>query len=357
MHLPAYAFDKPFSDYYASSMEEEKDVNQLLAPNTILRERYKIIDLIGQGGMGAVYLAEDLRLPGRRTAIKEIALEKVAMGDETLMQQAREQFQREASILAQLDHPSLPKVSDYFEANGHDYLVMDYVPGDDLRVVLERARAEGRFLRERDVLRWVDEIADALIYLHSLPQPVLHRDIKPSNIKLTPSGRIKLVDFGLVKLLALDDTATVTVIQGRGTVAYTPIEQYGGDTGHTDVRSDIYALGATLYHLLTGHLPADAKQRFLKAEALTPPRELNPNISRQVERAILWAMELHPANRPPDVPTFVAALHGRIAPPTHDRREAAPLALSELLAEQAPLAALAGATFLLALWLTALAAG
>jgi serine/threonine-protein kinase len=139
---------------------------------------------------------------------------------------------------------------------------------------------------------------------------VLHRDIKPANIKLTPGGLIKLVDFGLVKLLAPDDNRTITVLQGRGTVAYTPLEQYGGDTGHTDVRSDIYSLGTTLYHLLTNKVPVDAKQRFLRPELLRTPQELNPYLSSRVERAILGAMEMHPDQRPKSVKVFREMLLG-----------------------------------------------
>jgi len=288
-------------------------VAKLLSPGTVLRERYRITGLIGQGGMGAVYVADDLRLEGRKTAIKEVRAELVGPVDEPLREQARAQFHREASILARLDHPNLPKVSDYFCQNGRDYLVMDFVPGPDLLQLVEEARVAGRFLDEAQVLQWASQIVEALRYLHNQRPPILHRDIKPSNIKLTPEGRIKLVDFGLVKVLISDDSRTLTVLQGRGTVAYTPIEQYGGDTGHTDVRSDIYALGATLYHLLTGHPPADAKQRFLDPKALVPPRQLNPAISPHVERAVLWAMEMHPENRPATVDELWDALQGRQA--------------------------------------------
>jgi serine/threonine protein kinase len=249
--------------------------------------------------MGAVYRAEDLRLEGRLCAIKEVQPDFRA--DDASLRQAQAQFHREASILARLDHPNLPKVSDYFTQDDREYLVMDFVAGRDLREILKEAEAEGRMLEERRVLSWADQLCDALGYLHSQQPPVLHRDIKPSNIKLTPGGLIKLVDFGLVKLMAPDDSRTITVIQGRGTLAYTPLEQYGGDTGHTDARSDIYSLGATLYHLLTRQAPLDAKRRFLQPSALPAPRELNPQISSRVERALLAAIAMHPDDRPAGV--------------------------------------------------------
>ena len=279
---------------------------------TVLRSRYKIVELVGQGGMGAVYRAEDLRLEGRQCAIKEVGLDIEA--SPSLQAQAREQFHREASVLARLDHPNLPKVSDYFSEGDRDYLVMDFVSGRDLKELVDEARRQGRFLEEKQVLAWAEQLCDALEYLHSQDPPVLHRDIKPANIKLTPGGIIKLVDFGLVKLLAPDDARTITILQGRGTVQYTPLEQYGGDTGHTDVRSDIYALGATLYHLLTNQPPADAKQRFLKPDSLIPPRSLNPNLSPRVERAILWAMEMHPDDRPASVAELGKELFARSLP-------------------------------------------
>ncbi|MFZ2488300.1 MAG: serine/threonine-protein kinase [Anaerolineae bacterium] len=276
-------------------------------PGTVLRDRYKIIELIGQGGMGAVYKAEDQRLPGRLCAVKEI------LPDHEDLLQMQEQFYREASVLARLDHPCLPKVSDYFTENSRELLVMDYVPGRDLKQVMDEARRQGRFLPENQILDWADQLCDALIYLHGQEPPVLHRDIKPSNIKLTPRDTIKLVDFGLVKELVTDESRTVTVVQGRGTVQYTPLEQYGGDTGHTDARSDIYALGATLYHLATSTAPPDAKQRFLKPGALTPPRQINPQLSANTERALLRAMGMHPDDRPRDVAELREALLGRRA--------------------------------------------
>ncbi len=280
---------------------------RLLEPGTVLRRRYKIIAPVGQGGMGAVYRAEDLRLEGRICAVKEIRPDPDASPEE--LAQAQEQFHREASILARLDHPNLPKVSDIFTERQREYLVMDFVEGPDLRQLMEQKRLQGEFLDERMVLQWVEQLCDALEYLHSQNPPVLHRDIKPANIKLTPGGLIKLVDFGLAKLLAADDSSTITVLQGRGTLAYTPLEQYGGDTGHTDVRSDIYSLGATIYHLLTNQPPADARQRFLNPDALIFPRAINPNISPATERAILAAIAMHPEPRPPSVAAFRELLH------------------------------------------------
>lgn len=277
-----------------------------LSAGEVLRQRYKIVSHIGQGGMGSVYQAEDLRLEGRQCALKEVQGDPTA--SPATQQQARDQFYREASVLARLDHPSLPKVSDYFSNEGRDYLVMDYVPGRNLKAIMDEARQNGRFLPEKEVLDWAAQLGDALSYLHSQDPPVVHRDIKPSNIKLTPTGRLKLVDFGLVKLLGSDDERTVTIVQGLGSVYYTPLEQYGGDTGHTDARTDLYALGAALYHLLTNEPPVEAKQRFLRADALKPMRALNPAISINVEQAVLWAMALHPDDRPPDVPTFLEAL-------------------------------------------------
>ena len=264
--------------------------------------------------MGAVYRAEDLRLEGRICAVKEVRPDPDATPEALI--QAQEQFHREASVLARLDHPNLPKVSDTFVERRREYLVMDFVGGWDLHQLVEEKRRQGEFLSEKRVLKWADQLCDALEYLHSQDPPVLHRDIKPANIKLTPSGLIKLVDFGLVKLMVGDDSSTVTVLQGRGTVAYTPLEQYGGDTGHTDARSDIYSLGATLYHLLSNQPPADAKQRFLNPNALVFPRAVNPTISPTTERAILAAIAMHPDPRPQAVSVFRELLHTSSLPPS-----------------------------------------
>lgn len=282
-----------------------------LKAGEVLRGRYKIRRIIGQGGMGSIYLADDLRLEGRLCALKEVEHDRSLPID--LMRESREQFLREATVLARLDHPNLPKVSDFFSIGSRDYLVMDFVPGKDLRTHMLEVRHDGSFLAEQDVLNWSSQLADALSFLHNQDPPILHRDIKPSNLKLTPSGLVKLVDFGLVKLLAPGEV-TITVLQGQGTALYTPLEQYGGDSGHTDARSDIYAFGATLYHLLTNTPPADARDRFLDPERLVPPRQINPDINPRTEKAILWAMSLHPDDRPQSVEFFRESLLGSYQP-------------------------------------------
>lgn len=279
-----------------------------------LRERYTVREQIGQGGTGNIYLAEDTRLQGRLCALKEVEHNQALPTD--VLAQAREQFFREASVLARLDHPNLPKVSDFFSVETRDYLVMDYVPGKDLRQLMQEARRKNTFLPEKDVLGWATQIADALNYLHHQEPPIIHRDIKPSNIKLTPSGLVKLVDFGLVKIMAPGEV-TITVIQGQGTALYTPLEQYGGDDAHTDARADIYSFGATLYHLLTNEPPAEARKRFLSSRSLTPPIDINPRLSPHVEKAVLWAMSLHPDDRPADVLTLRDALQGKLEAPIH----------------------------------------
>jgi len=279
-------------------------MSDILAPDTILWSRYRILDLVGQGGMGAIYQAEDLRLEGRLCAIKEVIIDPGV--SKTYQEQMQAAFHREASVLARLDHANLPKVSDFFFFNGRDYLVMDFVPGQDLREVIEQARHESTFLPEDQVLTWAEQLVDALEYLHQQDPPVLHRDIKPSNIKLMPNGTIKLVDFGLVKLMAPDDNRTVTVLQGRATIQYAPLEQIGGDAGFTDGRSDIYSLGATLFHLLTNEPPPDAKTRYVrnKRQAGLSLTEINPAVSAQTEQAVLHALGLHPEERPDNIHQF-----------------------------------------------------
>jgi len=319
---------------------------------TVLRDRYKLIDVVGRGGMGNVYLAEDLRLPGRLCAMKEVQPESNASPE--ARRQEHNQFLREASLLAQLDHPNLPKVSDFFAEGGRDYLVMDYVPGKNLKELIDESRIQGRQLDVERVNDWAQQIMDSVSYLHNQEPIVLHRDIKPSNIKLTPDGRIKLVDFGLAKVMATDNSSTITVIQGRGTAYYTPLEQYGAESEHTNVKSDIYALGATFYHLLSGSPPPEAKERFLNPAVMRPLKYVNRAVPDSASDAVDWALEMHPDNRPDSVETFRQAFVGQISRQDIDRQNEVPITLGEAMNQNGPIVLLALALFALAILLTLL---
>jgi len=246
----------------------------------IHHDRYRIDSLLGQGGMGAVYRAWDLTL-NLSVAIKE-NLESTP--------EAANQFTHEASILAHLSHPNLPRVTDFFTILGHgQYLVMDFVEGEDLQSMLNRL---GR-LPEPRVLNWISQVCEALAYLHSQPSPIIHRDIKPANIRIRPDGRAMLVDFGIAKVY--DPHKSTTVGAKAVTPGFSPPEQYGA--GLTDTRSDIYALGATLYTLLTGQVPPESVTRLTIGTPLLPPHELNQEISPQIEQAILRSTDLSTEQR------------------------------------------------------------
>ena len=257
-----------------------------------LYRRYRILAELGRGGMGAVYRAHDENL-GVDVAIKENLF---------VSPEFAQQFRREATLLASLRHPSLPRVTDHFViADQGQYLVMDFIAGDDARRRLQQHNGP---LTEGEVVRWARDILDALIYLHGRPQPVIHRDIKPGNIKVTPEGRAVLVDFGLAKV---HDDAQATAAGAKGlSPGYSPPEQYGA--GRTDSRSDLYALGASLYALLAGQPPPDSLERALRQKALVPLRVLNPGVSAETALAIERALALKPEARFPSAVTFLAAL-------------------------------------------------
>jgi serine/threonine protein kinase len=276
-------------------------LNGLLPAGTVLQNRYQINSLLGAGGMGAVYLAQDQRLGPKSVALKENF-------DASL--HAQQQFQFEAHILANLDHPNLPKVTDHFiEPSGRQYLVMEYVEGQDLDS-LGKQRGP---LPEKQVQAWAATLLDALHYLHSRPNPVIHRDIKPSNIKLTPQGVIKLVDFGIAKVHR-PGQVTQTAARQAGSPGFAPLEQYGGGT---DARSDIYSLGATLYWLLTGQTPPDAVE-LAGGRPLPPPRQLRPDLSPATQSLIFRAMALQADQRFQSAAEMRAALHAgpAVVPPT-----------------------------------------
>ena len=267
-----------------------------LQPNTILRGRYRIEGQLGKGGMGTVYLAFDQAL-NIRVAVKE---------NLNLSPQSERQFRREAELLANLRHPNLPRVTDHFILEEQQYLVMDYIGGEDLQ-----SRAERQQPTLDEVVTWADSVCDALTYLHSRKPPVIHRDIKPANIKLQPDDTIMLVDFGIAK--EFDQAVTTTGARGL-TPGFSPPEQYGAQ--RTDARSDQFSLGATLYALLTGERPTDSIERTIKKKELTPPSALNPAIPEHIDAAIKRALALDKDARFTDIKTFKKALHGKIAPET-----------------------------------------
>jgi eukaryotic-like serine/threonine-protein kinase len=251
-----------------------------LEQGTLLNERYRIVDILGQGGMGSVYRALDENL-GVEVAVKENLF--------TTDEYSR-QFRLEAVILASLRHQHLPRVTDHFVmGNEGQYLVMDYIEGEDLRQRMERLNT----IPEEDAILIGAAVSDALGYLHTRKPPVLHRDIKPGNIKITPDGQVFLVDFGLAKLV--QGSQTTTTGARAMTPGYSPPEQYG--TARTDPRSDIYSLGATLYAALTGVIPEDGLARVMDNVQLTPIRKHNTKVSRRLAAAIEKAMEAYPDDR------------------------------------------------------------
>jgi hypothetical protein len=266
-----------------------------LEPGSLLNDRYRIEAVLAKGGMGAIYRAFDVTL-NISVAVKENFL--------TSEQFAR-QFRREASLLAGMRHPNLPRVTDHFSMEGSgQYLVMDYIDGDDLRQLL----ASRGPLPEAQVLQIGAAVCDALEYLHSRQPAIVHRDVKPGNVKITPTGEVYLVDFGLAKI-AESGQATTTGAQAL-TPGYAPPEQYGQGT---DLRSDLYSLGATLYAALTGKIPEDGLARAMGSAQLTPIRKYAPAVSERTARAIEKAMEVLPAERYATAAEFRSALVGSAA--------------------------------------------
>lgn len=261
----------------------------MLAPNSTPQNRYRIVRELGHGGMGTVYEAIDQRVSC------VVALKQTLVGANT---PAREAFQREAALLANLRHASLPKVMDYFSEGDGEFLVMEYIAGHDLAELLEQQQTP---FSQDQVLAWADDLLKLLDYLHTREPPIVHRDIKPANLKITSEGEIFLLDFGLAKGAA-GQMATVRTggsVHGY-TPLYAPLEQIHGQG--TDPRTDIYSLGATLYDLLTGQPPVAAPVRFdaienERPDPLPPANRLNSRVSSVVAEVIQQAMALSRRNR------------------------------------------------------------
>ena len=302
----------------AAGLSDEALTKSLPVGTVLQGGRYQVIGQLGQGGMGAVYLARDMELFGRLCVVKQM---RPFFATQTERRKAEEDFKREAEVLVRLNHPGhprIPEVYGYFVEGVDQFLVMKYIEGESLERRLERL---GRPMSETEVIRCAQEVANALVYLHSRkPQPVIHRDIKPANIILDPEDRVWLVDFGLAKA-AVSSGARVMVAGGKtvaaGTPGYTPLEQW---QMQPSLKSDIYALGATVHHLLTAHDPRDRFTSFpeLDFEILRslsrfqPLAEARPDVSPALAALVERCLDPDPARRPPAGQLEIEL--GRLAP-------------------------------------------
>ena len=278
----------------------------LRAGDTLDGGRYCITEMIGEGGFGAVYKATDERFQSKPVvALKEMSEAQLSPSEKA---KALQDFRNEADLLVQLKHPNLPNVRDFFEDGGKAYLVMEFIEGKTLEKLQEEQNDP---LDESLVMGWALQLCTVLDYLHTQSPPIIFRDLKPANVMVTSKGEIKLIDFGIARLFqATANKYTVPM----GTQGYAPPEQYG--RGQCDARSDIYALGATLYSLLTKNEPIDAPTRMLHPNLFFDPSHFNPNISPAVEAIILKAMALRPENRYQKADDMSKAITAIVSPPT-----------------------------------------
>lgn len=325
----------------------------------ILQGRYRIVSQLGQGGMGAVYEAQDNKRFDASVALKEILVNSASITDAKQQELLKRAFEREAKILAEVQHEVFPHVIEYFSESDRQFLVMELVQGEDLAQML--AHRQSPFPIE-EILIWADQLLDALDYLHSFKPPIFHRDLKPHNLKLTARGKIKLLDFGIAKSAEMQATTTISNQSFiAATLNYSPIEQilhvldptlrevitekFKANIEnildqHTDARSDLYSLGATLYHLSTAFMPTDAFKRVLeiwsgKPDPLRRPHELNPDIPEEVSHIFLKAMEISREARFASAAEMQKALHQAVS--DIKKREEDEASRAALLAEQARL--------------------
>jgi outer membrane protein assembly factor BamB/tRNA A-37 threonylcarbamoyl transferase component Bud32 len=276
-----------------SSLRQHTGGTASLVVGTTLENRYLVLKVIGSGGMSWVYQARDMRFPSvtRLVAVKEMLN---SSKDEAIRQTAVANFEREANLLATLNHPAIPRVYDYFTLGERSFLVMEFVNGKDLEAILSES---SDFIPFSTVVRWGVDICNVIHYLHNHQPPVIFRDIKPSNIMSDEHDNIRLVDFGIAKLFEPEHKGTMI-----GTEGYSPPEQYRGEAGPI---SDIYALGATLHHLLTRRDPR-IEPPFTWSDR--PIREINPSVPEALDQVIMRALNYEPTQRYSDMKSFGAAL-------------------------------------------------
>lgn len=271
-------------------------IGTILKGNT---SEYTLIQEIARGGMGAVYLAED-PAQHRIVAVKEACLDPAACEGKLI--EIRKRLLHEMEVLRPLDHPNIPKIFDQFSSENNAFMVMEYIEGRTLLKIQQETLRNGRMLEESRVLGWAIQVLDTLTYLHELEKPIIHRDIKPENLILTLDGRIMVIDFGLMKQIERELEMSGPLIKAIGTVEFAPPEQYADSGVSTNVRSDIYSLGATLFYLLAGELPPRAVDRMLPASinihtALPSLQKANATVSKIMQNVIEKAMQIDPEER------------------------------------------------------------
>jgi serine/threonine-protein kinase len=267
---------------------EKRQKPKALVGGKVLNGRYEIVRRIGGGGMGAVYLAKDRNLGDAARAVKEMIESHI---DDAQHEKAIADFKRESLLLTELEHPSIPTVYDYFydDPSERFYLVMKFIPGSDLSSRL-RSTPGGR-IDEATVTDWGIQVADVLEYLHTRPQPIIYRDLKPANLMIdSNSNRIMLIDFGIARWVNKKEKGVTAV----GTMGYAPPELF---SGQADPRVDIYSLGATLFHLLTGSDPQDNPLLIFDFTKNPRPRQVNPTLSSEMERLLIRTVEYKPEHR------------------------------------------------------------
>jgi serine/threonine-protein kinase len=265
-----------------------RSTTKQLEPGSVLISRYEIVRRIGGGGMGAVYYAKDRNLGDAPRAVKEMVQSNL---DESQHEKAIGDFKRESMLLASLEHPSIPTIYDYFydEAACRFYLVMKYISGGDFLARLRNA--PGGRIDELTVTDWAMQVADVLHYLHTRPTPIIYRDLKPANLMIDGnSGRVMLIDFGIARWVQKEEKGVTAV----GTMGYAPPELF---SGKVEPRSDLYSLGATMFHLLTGADPQDNPLLIFDFTKHSRPRQINPALSNEMERILMRAVEYKPEGR------------------------------------------------------------